>query len=71
MTSSLLELQRTAEQLSRKDRESLLVHLVHTMDDMPPGCDDEEAALRDKELESGRVAALSHEEFVKHVRSGE
>ena len=62
------EIQREALTLSDHDRASLAAILLDTLP--PPGMDisDEEVERREEDLESGRVTAISHEEFVRGVR---
>jgi putative addiction module component (TIGR02574 family) len=62
------EIQREALTLSDHDRASLAALLLDTL--RPPGMDisDEEVDRRETDLESGRVTAISHEEFVRGVR---
>jgi hypothetical protein len=63
-----IDLQREALTLSDHDRASLAALLLETLP--PPGMDisDEEVDRREEDLESGRVTAGSHEEFVRGVR---
>jgi len=63
-----MDLQRSADQLSREDRQSLLAHLLHSLDDAPAGVDDTEVAARELDMDAGRVSPLTHEEFVAAVR---
>jgi putative addiction module component (TIGR02574 family) len=62
------KIQREALTLSDHDRASLAALLLETLP--PPGMDisDEEVDRREEDLESGRVTAISHEEFVRGVR---
>jgi putative addiction module component (TIGR02574 family) len=62
------DIQREALTLSDHDRASLAALLLDTLP--PPGMDisDEEVNRREEDLESGRVTAISHEEFVRGVR---
>jgi hypothetical protein len=63
----LAEIEQEALALSEQDRASLAAKLLDTLP--PPGTDvsDEEVEQRERELESGQVAAISHEEFVRRV----
>jgi hypothetical protein len=62
------EIQREALTFSDRDRASLAALLLDTLP--PPGVDisDQEVDRREEDLESGRVRAISHEEFVRGVR---
>ena len=63
----LAEIEQEALALSERDRASLAAKLLDTLP--PPGTDvsDEEVERREQELESGQIAAISHEEFVRRV----
>jgi hypothetical protein len=63
----LTALQKQTDELSREDRESLLAYLIHNLAGVPEGADDAEVLRREMEMESGTVAALSHEEFLRQV----
>ena len=62
-----IEIEQEAKALSRKQRATLVAALLDTLP--APGTDvsDEEVARRERELESGAVAAISHGEFVRRV----
>jgi hypothetical protein len=64
----LVEIEQEALALPDLDRASLVARLLDTLP--PPGTDvsDEEVEQRERELESGQVAAISHQEFVRHVQ---
>lgn len=64
---SFIEIEQEAKGLSKKERTALVVALLDTLP--APGTDvsDEEVARRERESESGEVAAISHEEFVHRV----
>lgn len=54
--------------LSEHERASLAATLLDTLP--PPGADvtDDEVDQRERELETGQVKAISHEEFVRGVQ---
>ena len=59
----LVEIEQEALALPEREHASLAAKLFDTP---PPGTDvsDQEVERREQELESGQVAAISHEEFV-------
>lgn len=63
----LQEIEREALALGESDRAALILSLMETLP--APGSDvgDDEALRRDEEMESGKVAPISHEEFVRRV----
>ena len=62
------ELERVALRLPERQRAALADKFPGSLS--APGVDfsDEVVALRERELASGEVAAISHEEFVRGVR---
>jgi hypothetical protein len=64
----LAEIEHEALALPDRDRASLAAKLLDTLP--PPGTDvsDEEVEQREREMELGRVAAISHQEFVRRVQ---
>jgi hypothetical protein len=64
----LAEIEQEALALPECERAALASKLLNTLP--PPGTDvsDEEIQMRERELESGQVAAISHEEFVRRVQ---
>ena len=64
----LAEIEQEALALPDRERASLAAILLDTLP--PPGTDvsDQEVERREQELDSGRVAAISHEEFVRRVQ---
>lgn len=64
----LADIQKQADELSSEDRAGLLAHLLHTLEGAPEGPADQEVIERDRELESGEVAPINHEEFTSKVR---
>jgi len=64
----LMEIEQEALALPDRDRASLAAKLLETLP--PPGTDvsDEEVEQREREMESGQVTAISHQEFVRRVQ---
>jgi hypothetical protein len=64
----LAEIEHEVLALSDRDRARLAAKLLDTLP--PPGTDvsDEEVEQREREVESGEVSAISHEEFVRRVQ---
>jgi hypothetical protein len=64
----LMEIEQEALALPDRDRATLAAKLLDTLP--PPGTDvsDEEVEQREREMESGQVTAISHEEFVRRVQ---
>ena len=63
---SLAEIEEAALGLSEPDRAALVAALLDTLAPQTE-IGDEEALRRDQELETGRVEAISHEEFTRQV----
>lgn len=61
--SNLLDVQRQADGL----RAGLIAYLLSSVSKTFLGADDEEVDRRDRELDSGQVTPISHEEFVRQV----
>ena len=63
-----MEIAQEALALPDRDRATLAAKLLETLP--PPGTDvsDEEVEQREREMESGQVTAISHEEFVRRVQ---
>ena len=66
--NSLLEVQSEADKLTSFEREQLITHLISNSPSPAPEISDSEADLRDEEIDSGKVAPVSHEDFIKQVR---
>jgi hypothetical protein len=66
---TLNEIEQEAIALPERQRVDLVRTLLDTLP--PAGADvsDEEAMERDREIESGEVEPLSHEEFVRRVQA--
>ena len=64
----LAEIEQEALALTEGERAALATKLLDTLP--PPGTDvsDDEVERREREMESGQVAAISHEEFVRRVQ---
>jgi len=64
----LAEIEQEALALPERERASLAAKLLDTLP--PPGTDvsDDEVERRERELESGQVTAISHEELVRRVQ---
>ncbi len=64
----LMEIEQEALALPDRDRATLAAKLLDTLP--PPGTDvsDEEVEQREREMESGQVTAISHEQFVRRVQ---
>ena len=64
----LAEIEQEALALTEGERAALATKLLDTLP--PPGTDvsDDEVERRERELASGQVAAISHEEFVRRVQ---
>ncbi len=65
--ATLLEIQQEADLLSEEERAELAAHLLSSVPMTFLGADDEEVDRRDRELDSGQVTAISHEEFIRQV----
>jgi len=65
----LAEIEQAALALTESERAALATKLLDTLP--PPGTDvsNEEVDRRERELESGQVTAISHEEFVRRVQA--
>ena len=62
------EIEQEALALPERERAALAARLLETLP--PPGTEisDDEVEKREQELDSGQVAAISHEEFVRGVQ---
>ena len=63
-----MEIEQEALALSDRDRATLAAKLLETLP--PPGTEvsDEEVEQREREMESGQVTAISHQEFLRRVQ---
>ena len=68
--ATLSQVQQQAAELSGEERESLLAYLIHSLPNAPLGPDDEEIKRREKEMDSGAVKGLTHDEFLKQAGRG-
>lgn len=64
----LAEIEQEALALSERERGSLAAKLLDTLPPPDTTVTDEEVERREQELESGEVAAMLHEEFVRRVQ---
>ena len=64
----LAEIEQEALALPDRDRASLAAKLLDTLPPPGTGISDDEVERRERELESGQVAAISHEEFARRVQ---
>ena len=64
----LAEIEQAALALPDRDRASLVATLLDTLP--PPGTDvsDEEVEQREREMDSGQVTVISHQELVHRVQ---
>ncbi len=65
---SLKEIEREALTLSEADRASLVAILLDTLPDAGTDISDDEVLQRERDLDSGAVEPISHEEFVRRVK---
>jgi hypothetical protein len=63
----LAEIEREALTLSEADRATLAARLLDTLPPLDVVISDEEVERRERELDSGTVQAISHEELVRRV----
>ena len=63
----LAEIEQEALALPDRERASLAATLLDTLPPLVTDIGNEEVARRERELESGQVLAISHEEFVRRV----
>lgn len=64
----LAEIQQEALALPERERASLTAKLLDTLALPDADVSDAEVKRRERELESGQVAPVSHEEFARGVR---
>ena len=63
---SIAEIEKEALTLTEKERARLALSLLETLP-ADPEISDDEALKRDADLQSGQVAEILHEEFVRRV----
>jgi len=63
----LAEIEQEALALPDRERASLVAKLLNTLPLPGTEVSDDEIEQRERDLESGRVTAISHEEFVRQV----
>jgi hypothetical protein len=66
---TLSQIQQEAVALPEPQRVDLLRTLLDTLPPTGTDVSDEEIATRERELESGQVEPLSHEEFIRRVQA--
>jgi hypothetical protein len=64
----LMEIEQEALALPDRDRASLAAKLLDTLPPPETDVSDEEVEQREREMESGQVTAIFHQEFVRRVR---
>jgi hypothetical protein len=64
---NLAEIEQEAMALSEHERATLAVKLLHTLPPSETYVSDDEVERRERELESGEVEAISHDELVRRV----
>ena len=62
------EIEREALALSEGERASLLSKLLDTLPPVGTDVSDEEVEQRERDLTSGKVSAISQDEFVRRVQ---
>ncbi len=62
------EIEQEALALSERERASLLSKLLDTLPPAGTDVSDEEVEQRERDLASGKVAAISQDEFVRRVQ---
>jgi hypothetical protein len=65
----LQEIEKEAIALPEGQRVDLVCKLLDTLPPAGTDVSDEEVAARERELESGAVESLSHEEFIRRIRA--
>jgi len=63
----LAEIEQQAMALPDHDRASLAAKLINTLPLHDAIVSDDEVERRERELESGQVTAISHDEFIRRV----
>jgi hypothetical protein len=63
----LAEIEQEALALTDRERASLAAKLIGTLPFPEAAVSDKEVEQREQDLESGRVAPISHEEFVRGI----
>jgi hypothetical protein len=66
---TLSQIQQEVVALPERQRIDLLRTLLDTLPPAGTDVSDEEVAKREREMESGQVQPLSHEEFVRRVQA--
>jgi hypothetical protein len=68
VTVKLAEIEQQALALPDRDRASLAAKLLDTLPPTGTDVSDEEVEEREREMGSGKVTAISHQEFVRRVQ---
>ena len=68
-TMTLNEIQQEAIALPERQRVDLVRALLDTLPPVGADVSDQEVAEREREMESGEIEPLSHEEFVRRVQA--
>lgn len=64
---SLIEIQKSADLLSPKDKADLVTHLLDSFSSAPLGPSDMEVNKRDIEMDNGVVKPISHNQFLREI----
>ncbi|MCU0785987.1 MAG: hypothetical protein MUF81_18465 [Verrucomicrobia bacterium] len=64
----VVEIEQEALALPDRERATLAAKLLDTLPPLGTDVSDEEVEQRERELESGQVTAILHEEFVRRVQ---
>lgn len=62
------EVEQHALTLSDAERTTLVARLLHTLPPADTEVDDSEVEQRESDLASGKVSAISHNEFIRRVQ---
>lgn len=65
--TNLIDVRLAADELTEEERAGLAAHLLASLPSAPAGPDDDEADIRDREMDEGAVATLSYEQFLDQV----
>lgn len=65
--ATLNEISKQADALSPEEKAGLVSHILNSLPGAPAGPDDDEVFRRDEEMDSGKVQAISHEQFLAEV----
>jgi hypothetical protein len=65
--SDLLEVRKSADDLSAEDKAGLIAHLLASLPNPPLGPKDHEIDRREKEMDEGSVTPISHTDFLDQI----